>query len=318
MLRLALYFFCLASLTISLGISTSWSDFEDSHIVTVSFLHPNEDHPIWQKEILEQAPVGVHIAVGTDRGFMGLALNPNATALVLIDEDSSVVRFNEINVAFLKLAQTRRDYLKLRFASNYSGWQNAGLKLSQSDWNFWQTQVIHNGKFKDFNDPKSPLFKDANYMYSAELFDKVSSFAKENKIIISQVDLTSTKQVRSLINRLIIKDMDLGVLDISNAWQKQYMNTENLSNMLKEFSSWAKPKSTWMITRPDISNKTEQPFVYEGYTFRHLNNPTAVARALQANEYRRDLPKAALDPKASIKEFEPKSFLTCFIERFRR
>lgn len=318
MRSLAYHLGLFTAILISVGISTSWSSPSDPIYISTSYLPPNENHPEWQQEILKKAPPGLQIAVGTERGFMGLGINPQATGLVLIDRDPKVVKYNEINIAFLKLAETRREYQRLRFAENYSDWEKAGLKLDRSAWDFWQTYVIGDGRFKEFNNPKSQFFEDSNYLFSPDRFEKLSKLAKTGKIKTELLDLREPKELRGFVNRLKLRGEQLSVLDISNAWQKQYMKGEALSNLLKEFGTWANPKSILMITRRNLSDGPTQSFIYEAYTFENLVNPETVAHSLQAQEYKRGLPNAALNPKDSVSAFGAKSsFFSCFLRRLR-
>src|SRR4051794_16512448 len=68
------------------------------------FVSPNEWHIEDTQPILEHAPSGVVISVGTELGPMLTVLNPNATHLIMADYDPQVVQFNQINIALLSLA----------------------------------------------------------------------------------------------------------------------------------------------------------------------------------------------------------------------
>src|SRR5689334_21034314 len=73
------------------------------------------------RPILEKAPSGLFVTVGSERGFRGASMAPGTTHLLLLDFSPSIVRFNRMNAELLK-APTLREYRKLRWDSSYQDW----------------------------------------------------------------------------------------------------------------------------------------------------------------------------------------------------
>jgi len=96
--------------------------------------------------IIEKAPKGVFISVGSERSFRGFSMDKNATALYVLDISPKVLRFATINRE-LFLAPDLQAYRNLRFDSDFSAWQRLqnGRKvehlLSQDDFSWWQNNV---------------------------------------------------------------------------------------------------------------------------------------------------------------------------------
>src|SRR4051794_37240411 len=54
------------------------------------------------KPILDQAPEGLYVTVGADRGFRAASLSSKVTHLLLLDVSSRIVRYNKLNIELLK------------------------------------------------------------------------------------------------------------------------------------------------------------------------------------------------------------------------
>lgn len=135
--------------------------------LTHSCLQPNELDPQLGRPIYSSAERGVHVAVGTERGFMGAIMNPNASHLLLIDRDPKVVLFNQINIALLEIAEDQSAYRVLRQARSAEAWQSAvteaamrghslseartRLLLDPAALEFWRTHVVEEAGFLAFH-----------------------------------------------------------------------------------------------------------------------------------------------------------------------
>ncbi len=180
------------------------------------FLAPNEKNPQHLKPLVKQAPMGAYISVGTERGFIGAALTPGATHLVLTDIDPNVVQFNQINIALLTLSGSQSEYLKLRMAQDEKAWTQIGL--TAENYQFWKKSTEAKG-FQEFHNPDSGTFQNANYLFDPILFKKLQTMAKEGKIAAIHLNLEDTENVLALGKYLKSKNIPLSVLDISNAWK---------------------------------------------------------------------------------------------------
>lgn len=176
------------------AISTGGSGFYDP------YLSPNELAPKESIEILKAAPSGVYVTVGTDRGFNGVSLAEKSNGLVLVDSNADVTRFNRVNIALLKLSNSRSDYLDLRLHGSQQDWrkrlQEAGIKPPLSDflldnWKWWKANVQDNKAFSHINPgAMDPGFTGANYLQYDAQFNKVQALAKEGKIETHLLDLS--------------------------------------------------------------------------------------------------------------------------------
>lgn len=219
-----------------------------------SFLGPNERNQADERELLAGAGEGVHVAVGTERGFIGAALNPNASHLLLLDQVQAVVRFNRINVVLLKLAADRREYLSLRLAPSHLEWEAAleratregSARLSREErelltedgFRFWRRSLA-DPDFLDFQKkPSGPgaAFGGANYLYEDRLFQRVSAMAKSDGIRAIQVDLMDYPRLGEIAAALAHAHLRVGVLDISNAWWPRYLGSGSIPNARNAFA----------------------------------------------------------------------------------
>ena len=90
--------------------------------------------------ILRQAPRGIHLSIGSERSFLGAALNPNTTHLIVTDYDPEVLRYVRINRQLLK-AETAATYRQLRFHANYEQWQALSSSLTSADHEWWVRKI---------------------------------------------------------------------------------------------------------------------------------------------------------------------------------
>ena len=235
------------------------------------FVTPNEWHPEEMRELMRGAPDGAYISVGTERGFIGAALTPNATHLVLADYDPKVVAYNKINIALLTLAKDRKHYVSLRKTESYQEWKKAGVKLTEDDFKFWRSyqttlnpDVSYRFKY-DFEAMElDEYFIGSNYLKDDKLFAKLKRMAREKKMDAVLLDLTNEDGVRALVQDLKTQNISLSVLDISNAWVHLYSLNESIDKMMDVFSALAKPTSR-LLTSHGFS---VPHWLYAGFTFR--------------------------------------------------
>lgn len=255
------------------------------------FAAPNEKYPGFSLEILKQAPRGVHIAVGTERGFISASLSPSATHLLLTDSDLGIVKFNQINIALLKVSLSRQDYVKLRLSSAPSEWlQRARMTDSLSEreqkilglpafFDWWQQ--IHREKglraFEDFLVPpggkkRYPLaFQDANYLWDEAQFSKIQEMARTDRIQSIWLDWLDRAHVYQVLQAIQDARLEVSVLDLSNAWEKRYIGISRLLKLLDSLREKMKNSSVLVLTlRSWVSELNLAGYGYLGITMDRL------------------------------------------------
>jgi hypothetical protein len=268
-----------------------------------AFCAPNERYPTRMIPITQNAPSGVYVAVGSERGLIGASLTPNATTLLLIDSDPGIVLQNRINTALLKLAQNRTDYLALRQATDFKVWARripldhllSPLErrlIGRPDvWRWWQEMFTlgENAEhWRAFLSPPGTLraesFRGANYLFEDQHFQRLSSLAKGNRITVQSLDLNDPQAPARLTQWLKILGEPLSVLDLSNAWQSTYIKPENFASLLRGVDGAALPHSVLLT-----SNVVD----FHGFTFRKIRSyPSAEQFRTSLDPFRdRTLPR---------------------------
>ncbi len=262
----------------------------DLNLESAPHLAPNELSPGTASPILKTAPEGVYVAVGTERGFIGAALAENVTDLLLIDRNIEIVYFNQLNIALLRTSKNRQDYLKLRLHSSFEEWRSRLEKAdldstsrkflsSEKAFNWWQTNVRNNSAFKLFHrhpeqiwvspdgrlreivPPEGPPFFNANYLHYDVLYEKIKSLADAGRIGTALQDLASLT-IEDL--SVILQNKVVSVLDISNAWAKDYLGSLGVAKLLQTFSIFTRHNSLFLTTSP------KRHWRYLGHTFRTI------------------------------------------------
>ena len=235
------------------------------------FLEPNEFRPQDAIPLLRESTAGAYVTVGTERGFVSAAIS-NATHLISVDMDVSVIRFNRLNTALLAAAPNREAYVHLRLTSSFEEWKKASTNLASNDpmrelltnqslWHWWNERVRHvNGsnlknEFGDFHAQPKPggKYDGANYLWDDKLFNKLHKMALRHKIESHLIDLRANPRLEELvkaINQGTDAPTQLSVLDISNAWNpRDFLSPAQLADMLRVFSHAANPRSLLLATR---------------------------------------------------------------------
>jgi hypothetical protein len=98
------------------------------------------------KHMVERAPEGVYISVGSERSFRGASMTPYVTQVYLLDVSPEIIRFNQINMELLK-TPSRQDYHNLRWDAPYEDWKKVSPTiLTKDDFEWWQNHVRDFGK----------------------------------------------------------------------------------------------------------------------------------------------------------------------------
>lgn len=271
-----------------------------------SYLSPNEKQNQEQVRIWRSAPPGVHISVGTERGFMGAAINTRATHLLLLDHDENVVLYNRINTALLKAASDLEEYRSLRFSGDFKTWLDAGVDLPGAAWAFWQHHVLQDSKFHDFHSDAPGRYPEGNYLFNEELFQRLSYLARQERIDVVHLDLTDSENLSQIIRIMKNKGLALSLLDISNAGDRSYIrSSETLAQVFLDFSRIAHSDSLlvtsrWINTGPFPI----QCWDFFAYSFRYVSayaRPTARYIQKNSNQAARER-ESRIDPSSYLNE----------------
>jgi hypothetical protein len=244
------------------------------------YFWPNEYIQKEVQPVLAKVPAGAYLSVGTDRGFMGAALSPEVTHLLLTDACADIVLFNQINTALIQIAKDREDYVQLRLSVGKQArslWKTRARTFSQLDsesysllmdpenFHLWQKKVagsthanfllFHARNPYEARDSEGALIANpdepyafANYLYEDKLFYKLQEMARNGRIRSLQVDYNHVGQVDRLMQSLQRSGIPLSVLDLSNAWDPAYIKRENLKKVLLSASTISQSKSLFLIT----------------------------------------------------------------------
>jgi hypothetical protein len=260
-----------------------------------SFLGPNEVNAAHAREVYQAAPPGVHISVGTERGFMGAIMNRNASHLVLIDRDPNVVIYNRINTALLAVASSRREYLRLRSSQVPAEWKAAlqearaqgGLATDPAVLNLLESleahqlwsyfQNFHADDFRRFYDSGYEGFQGVNYLYNETAFARIQSLAREGNISSIPFSLGNASDWDHLIPQIQSQGLSLSALDISNAWEERYLKPNEFTKLLKRANRIASPDSLLVITQTGRHRSIN--WSYAGLRFQSLGKDLKVAAA---------------------------------------
>ena len=211
------------------------------------FIYPNEMHPEHAEPILSKAEGDVYLAVGSERGVWGFGLAPAPRYLVLADVHPRVVLYNLINVALLKHAKSLEHYRRLRYAGRLVEWQSE-LRPGAQDlarfanvraFDFWK-------KAQDlFDGTERTMFTRGNYLKDEATFERVSLAAKEDRVQVVMTSYGEGEVFAAMIQELSNQNLNLAVLDFSNAW----MTTgPAVNSMLRSCAEISLPRSVYLIT----------------------------------------------------------------------
>lgn len=272
---------------------------EENGVDQESWISPNEYFPEALKWVLKEAPNGLVISVGSERGFIDLALAKNVTHLLLTDNNRAVVLFNSINIALLKLAENQASYLYLRLDATIENWrekvhhsinlddESKRLLTDKRSFDFWIKMVrkckklgfyaLHQWHHKRPLPPLRPYiqtyFKNSNYLQNNNLFNRLSSLAKRNRIQAVHIDFSEEKLL-DLVQLLEFKKIRLSVIDVSNAWWPKYFGLKRLGEIIGDFFTLAENKSIVVVTNtiPGMAGPgVNSEFGYITATFENLN-----------------------------------------------
>lgn len=302
-MRRSLLFVVIFALTLSLGaLANSKLEVPNLEKRFGSFLAPNEKMPQELRPLVAKfAQTGAYVAFGTERGFTAASFSSRITHLVLVDHDASVVFYNRVNLALLKASKNREDYLKLRLARKHQDWllkdwaeqnldeETSTILKSQDAFKWWKT-VMKISDFKQYHrDPgtlrervlrvsaftKANQFFSANYLYEEAQYNRLKYLADRNRITVERAEAISPDFPELLSKLTILKDIDISVIDISNAWEPEYMDELNTRGFLKSVEPLVSNKTILLLTARRAKYEARlsvfpRDWVYVGFTFHEI------------------------------------------------
>lgn len=242
------------------------------------YVIPNEIYPEEAKPIWSQAPKGVYISVGTERGFIGASLSPEATHLLLIDLVPEIVFYNRMNVLLLKVSNSLNDYLQLRQATSFDAWIKAAdfSELTSSEKELLRSRLFFE-KFSALQvEPSARLlnnsmFVGSSYLKSEVQFHKLRDMARRNQIWVGLGNLLDSAFLQQIQQRLSESGLRISVLDLSNAWDYHYTGANGVNQIIAKLGSVMTDKSILLATnvRRMISSSMYE-WTYHGFRYAAL------------------------------------------------
>ncbi len=253
-----------------------------------SFFSPNEYGPQFAVPLIQGAPEGVYITVGTERAFTVASSTPEISHLLIVDADPMVILFNKINIALLKASPSQKFFREFRLNPTPAGWiqvrnileshgdkdselfeeaklswwiQNSTTKSRNqhdiSNWNRFYNFKEREYGFSRFNPKKRTNeyvmafpFAETQYMFNKDAYKKISLMAKTGRIQVETANFSDTSFLNLLNRELIRQNLPITVLDISNCWKlAQYMSPYEFKNLIKALAPSMTEQSRLIISQ---------------------------------------------------------------------
>jgi len=232
---------------------------------TTEFISPNERNVEDALGIFQNLSKGAYLSVGTERGFFAAASSPLVTDLILVDIGDPIPLYNQLNLLLLKMANGRKEYLRLRLTAKWSEWLarakaegiDDDLFLDKRSFDWWQQFVRNNSEFATLHQYDSLNYRlpddfipfdEVSYLEFDEPFNKLSKMAKENRIHVVRGNLTLPDFINQLIDRMRTLKIKLSAFDISNGWETGYSNSEYLAETIMKLKTVATPNAYFVTT----------------------------------------------------------------------
>lgn len=248
------------------------------------------------QKFLVDAPSGIYLTVGAERGFKAASMMPNITQLWLVDVANDIIKFNQINTELLKTPE-RLDYLHLRWHADFTTWKTQHPTLSQANFDWWVKHVrtLDNmdyalpeylNKFgkapqctkkNNFNLALTKLdkldlstiidYKHGNYLFNDRLYKRLHHLALMNKIYIAQVDLNDKNQTDLLVQKLKTQTSRLSILDLNNLYLSTYLGEEKYSDLIQALLPYGQEDGLLLTMSNYKKFACAQFQLYLGFTF---------------------------------------------------
>ncbi len=232
----------------------------------LGFFAPNENYPYRSLNIVGDAIPGAYVTVGSERCFMMGGILKQISSLHCVDRDAEINLMNRINIALLKMAKSRENYVFLRLNANLDDWQHCAQSvnlpaaeielLNSYNFDFWTSNVRNNWGFEHFHkrrdaqafDDRAVAFSKANYLYIDSVFERVKQLAQSNSIHVANLDLSEPLEIQSYLTKIIQSGSAISVVDVSNAWWSRYAGISSLHNITEILANLKSMKSRILMT----------------------------------------------------------------------
>lgn len=244
------------------------------------FIVPNEPMRYDIVPVLDNAPEGYYVAVGTERGLLAASACKKCTGVVLIDYNELTVVYNIFNILLIRVAEDIKEYYQVRrlIGANLFSEDNfiklmelSGEAVSKEivyfikeRWYSWVYQLsqVNNSQFgQPFYNQKHPYqraFYPFNYLYFEEPFERLQNWAKENKLLALHYDVTKLNDAKGLKAIMMKHNSKISVFDISNLQFSVVRNPDyqSIFSSLLELGDSFTDDSLLLMTQWNMNAKT--------------------------------------------------------------
>jgi hypothetical protein len=210
-----------------------WGDGRiNDRVWCTAFVNPNEHNFLDSKQIIEGAPHGVAVAVGSFRGLFLLPLNRNIESLIMADSDPRIRYFNELNLELLRVSNDRKTYKALLFAEDFGAFSEAlkktryvpkirCLDLGSDPRHYsWFHRALTSPENKGFKEGEGQY--SACYVHDDRAFEHVKRLADAGEIVTRHLNICSPSDLDRIGRDLETANRHASLWDISNAWWRDY------------------------------------------------------------------------------------------------
>lgn len=283
-------------------------------------VEPNELHPEIALDLYRSGSQGVHFSVGSERGYIGFAMNSKATHLLLADIDSQVVKFNRINIALLQLSEGFTDYQNLRFAGTHEVWLNkihANISMTTElnkilkdpeTFIWWKMKVSQSQSFKE----KNITLGLNSYINDPSKFHRIYKAAKEGRIQSIRLNLADPSQLISIAEEFHKEGLSISLLDIGSSWMPRYITNTGLLTVLTNLKSVFLENSILLLTKGDHIEGYWKYAAFSGAYLLNFDSKNITGEKIQKLFDKYDKPLLFLDSKMNIY----KSKVLLWVERY--
>lgn len=259
------------------------------------YIFPNETKPEEALPFLRAAPhteKSIHIAVGTERAFMGALVS--AEHLLAVDCDPSVLIYNLSLVELFKIAKSARDFYRLRMDRGFlihrlhalEPTEGRGFLLRVAKSSLWE-KIVNESKDSWFWKPLNPSEepRDVIYWQNPKAFCQLKAMAQDDRIRITRTSLEKEEDINLIVEAITSKNKSLksdeegysiSCLDISNAWWNCYMGDVNKTVQLVDIlDPVSHPESVLLLSWYPGGDDFKPSFAYQlrqredSYVFQH-------------------------------------------------
>ena len=264
MLRLVFVgiFFCAQTMCLEQTVADFQSLLDRLDISTedkTKFIAPNERRPYEMKPLIESAPEGLYIGLGSERTWFALGHGEKWRGAILIDQNPNVAIYNQINLALLRVSENFTDYLRLRTSSDHRLWlekitPSSNMKAldrsALSDpraFGFWRHCLLHEPILSSLD--VVPISLQLTYLTDPEVFARLKNFVDQQPIEILTGDISRPSTLEKMAGSKTQMNAPVSVMDISNAWDRPYVAPEDVARIVMFFTEHSSAESILLTTQ---------------------------------------------------------------------